>query len=148
MAERFRIPWTTGKFEVSQPESTIAPPPEPSDTQVGEWLIDDGYPWDPQEEAVITITASRLKNVARQAAQWGADQQLAKDAEWLDQHALDAPHLKITPVGASLKEAMRPKPPTLKEQALCELVNAYNSDQINDSTYDTIRKALKALPND
>jgi len=31
---------------------------------------------------------------------------------------------------------------------LCELVNAYNSDQINDSTYDTIRKALKALPND
>jgi hypothetical protein len=82
------------------------------------------------------------------AAQWGADQQLAKDAEWLDQHALDAPHLKITPVGASLKEAMRPKPPTLKEQALCELVNAYNSDQINDSTYDTIRKALKALPND
>ncbi len=75
MAERFRIPWTTGKFEVSQPESTIAPPPEPSDTQVGEWLIDDGYPWDPQEEAVITITASRLKNVARQAAQWGADQE-------------------------------------------------------------------------
>jgi len=43
---------------------------------------------------------------------------------------------------------MRPKPPTLKEQALCELVDAYNLGQIDDSTYDTIRKALKALPND
>jgi len=99
--------------------------------------IFDGHCW-PHRELDLCV----------RAAQWGADQQLAKDAEWLDQHALDAPHLKITPVGASLKEAMRPKPPTLKEQALCELVNAYNSDQINDSTYDTIRKALKALPND
>ena len=48
------------------------------------------------------------------AAQWGADQQLAEDAKWLDRHALDAPHLKITPVGESLIEAMRPKPPRLK----------------------------------
>ena len=55
---------------------------------------------------------------ATQAARWGADQQLAKDAEWLDQHALDAPHLKITPVGESLIEAMRPKPPSLKSRAL------------------------------
>jgi len=112
----------------------ITPPPE----LVQQWC-------DPRVTGSVHFSAEDL---ATRAAQWGADQQLAKDAEWLDQHALDAPHLKITPVGASLKEAMRPKPPTLKEQALCELVNAYNSDQINDSTYDTIRKALKALPND
>jgi hypothetical protein len=56
--------------------------------------------------------------IAEQAAQWGADQQLAEDAEWLNQHALDSPHLKITPMGESLKEAMRPKPPSLKSRAL------------------------------
>lgn len=114
-------------------------------------MTDQQHPITPPPELVkkwIDANRTWLRGIALEAAQWGADQQLAKDAEWLDQHALDAPHLKITPVGASLKEAMRPKPPTLKEQALCELVNAYNSDQINDSTYDTIRKALKALPND
>jgi len=78
----------------------------------------------------------------------GADQQLELDAKWLDHNALNEAHLKIAPMGDVLKEAMRPKPLTLKEQALCELVDAYNLGQIDDSTYDTIRKALKALPND
>jgi hypothetical protein len=85
---------------------------------------------------------------ATQAARWGADQQLAKDAEWLDQHALDAPHLKITPVGESLKEAMRPKPPSLKEQALslipevCGLpmMRTYSPDELL-----VLRRALETL---
>ena len=86
---------------------------------------------------------------ATQAARWGADQQLAKDAEWLDQHALDAPHLKITPVGESLKEAMRPKPPSLKKQALDALSEAESSGCLYvNGRSDTIRKALEALPND
>ena len=88
------------------------------------------------------------QNLCNRAAQWGADQQLAEDAKWLDRNALNEPHLRITPVGELLKEAMRFKPPSLKEQALWELVDAYNLGQIDDSTYDTIRKALKALPND
>jgi hypothetical protein len=87
--------------------------------------------------------------IAEQAARWGADQQLAKDAEWLDQHALDAPHLKITPVGESLKEAMRPKPPSLKEQALDALREAESSGCLYvNGRSDIIRKALEALPND
>ena len=69
------------------------------------------------------------------AAQWGADQQLLEDAKWLDRNPLNEPHLRITPMGKSLKEAMRPKPPSLKEQALWELVDAYNLDQIDDSTF-------------
>jgi hypothetical protein len=71
--------------------------------------------------------------LATQAAQWGADQQLAKDAKWLDQHALDAPHLKITPAGESLIEAMRPKPPSLKERIAAAITDG---DE---------RKALKLL---
>ncbi len=47
----------------------------------------------------------------------GADQQLAEDAKWLDHHALNEAHLKTIPVGDLLKEAMRPRPLSLKEQA-------------------------------
>jgi len=56
-------------------------------------------------------------HIARCAARWGADQQLAEDAKWLDCNALNEAHLKTIPVGGLLKEAMRPKPPSLKEQA-------------------------------
>lgn len=46
-----------------------------------------------------------------------------------------------------LKQSTRPdpKPPSLKEQALHELNDVYNRDKIDDSTYDTIRRALEAL---
>ena len=81
--------------------------------------------------------------IATQAAQWGANQQLAEDAKWLDQHALDAPHLKITPVGESLIEAMRPKPPSLKEQALKALLHL-DHGQHNERCL-LIRRALEAL---
>ena len=77
------------------------------------------------------------------AAQWGADQQLAEDAKWLDHNALNEPYLRITPVGESLKEAMRPKPPSLKEQALETL--KYPKDLWSESEVDTIRRALEQL---
>lgn len=117
---------------------SITPPPE----LVQQWVAEIWHEGTPVRVALSD------EHIATRAAQWGADQQLAEDAKWLDRNALNEPHLRITPVGESLKEAMRPKPLTLKEQALCELVDAYNLGQIDDSTYDTIRKALKALPND
>ena len=53
---------------------------------------------------------------------------------------------KLTPWDADqLRAARRPKPPSLKEQALRGLGDAYNRDQIDDTTYDTIRRALEAL---
>mgnify|MGYP006950252558 CR=1 FL=1 len=45
----------------------------------------------------------------------------------------------------ALRAACRPKPPSLKEQALHELNDVYNRDKIDDSTYDTICRALEAL---
>ena len=80
-----------------------------------------------------------------QAAQWGADQQLEQDAKWLDTNALFSRSLTITPSGDALRQAMRPKPPSLKEQALAELVDAYDEDKIDDTAYDTIRRALEQL---
>jgi len=86
-------------------------------------------------------------HIATRAAQWGADQQLAEDAKWLDHNALNEPHLRITPVGELLKEAMRPKPPSLKEQAL-EALKVIERDHVIGVTTSTICQALEALPND
>jgi hypothetical protein len=76
----------------------------------------------------------------------GADQQLAEDAKWLDCNALNEAHLKTIPVGGLLKEAMRPKPPSLKKQAL----EALKKIEDNEATYldsSIIRRALESLPN-
>jgi hypothetical protein len=87
-------------------------------------------------------------HIATRAAQWGADQQLAEDAKWLDHNALNEPHLRITPVGESLKEAMRPKPQTLNSIALQMLGTIERDAHYLPEITDTIRRALEALPND
>jgi hypothetical protein len=118
-------------------------PPELSDEQVGEWLIDDGYPWDPSELAVITITTNRLKNVARQAYQAGADQELEACCEWLKLEGHEYEH-------EALLAARRPKPPSLKEQALMALEdgNTVPGASLTSNEVSIIRRALEALPDD
>jgi hypothetical protein len=106
----------------------ITPPPE----LVQQWLHEAQRNGDPWAQA----TASR-------AAQWGADQQLAEDAKWLDHNALNEPHLRITPVGEALKEAMRPKLLCLKKQALLVLDEIASIDAAH---YNVLRHAIEALP--
>ena len=74
--------------------------------------------------------------IATQAAQWGADQELEACCEWLSFYsaASDARDLRI---------ARRPKPPSLKEQALALLDDA--SDRLDAVHENTIRRALEAL---
>ena len=120
----------------------ITPPPE----LVEKWA----YEWNTLgvRHSDATNTASY---VAIRAARWGADQQLAKDAKWLDHNSLNESHLRITPIGESLREAMRPKPPSLKEQALTALhavATGANDTREQHQDLDTIRQALEALPND
>jgi len=81
------------------------------------------------------------KQVFSEVAQWGADQQLAKDAEWLDHNALNEPHLRITPMGESLKKAMRPKPLTVKEQAIAVLEDA----GVSAAHYNILLRGLEQL---
>ena len=121
--------------------SPITPPPE----LVGEWLCDDGYPWDPSENATITITTNRLKNVATQAARWGADQELeACKQVIMKQQWFAAPGFRLD----QLHNARRPKPPSLKQQALEAWEQCWGSGFLvqKDSYADTIRRALEALP--
>ena len=117
------------------------------------------HPITPPLELVHQWTAAAGKEnenawnyFATWAAQWGAEQQLAKAAEWLDSNALNELHLKIIPVGESLKKAMRPnKPLSLKEQAL-QTLETEPDDGKELVVFDTeqvsiLRKALEALPN-
>jgi hypothetical protein len=74
------------------------------------------------------------------AARWGANQELEACCEWL-QH--DYPH-----IGANaLRAARRPKPPSLKEQALQALAEADlgSTEAEWSQRFDTIRRALEQL---
>jgi hypothetical protein len=115
-------------------EHPITPPPE----LVRTWMERTEYDED---------TWFYESYIAEQAARWGADQQLAEDAKWLDHHAMNEAHLKTIPVGDLLKQAMRPKPLSLKEQALEELGQISIGPElgITYSALETIRRALEQL---
>ena len=115
----------------------ITPPPE----LVEQWVTES---WHVQPRE-LRVAASDI-HIATQAARWGADQQLAEDAKWLDHNALNKAHLKIAPMGDALKEAMRPKPPSLKEQALAELEILSDYAHGLGCSESAIRRALEALP--
>ena len=82
--------------------------------------------------------------MATWAAQWGADQELEACCEWTTANFGELP-------GQNLHLYRRPKPPSLKKQA-CDALDAYvygNPDHGNkQDTYNTIRRALEALPDD
>jgi hypothetical protein len=84
-------------------------------------------------------------HIAARAAQWGADQELEACCEWVSQWRCL--------VGGSrpevgLRAARRPKPPSLKEQALAALERYEAEEWCEELTFDSsiIRRALEALP--
>ena len=112
----------------------ITPPPE----LVQQWEQD----WHHSKVKHVEL----MPYIAVQAAQWGADQELEACCAILeasDDNARDF-----------LQSARRPKPKSLKEQALQELdkvdmlwaTEEFGKETLN--SLDTIRKALEALPDD
>ena len=116
---------------------SITPPPE----LVQLWMSEDA-PWDSDSFGVLTCRPSQLRHIAARAAQWGADQELEACCEWLEQNQ------GRWEIPASLRDARRPKPPSLKEQALEQLreVNAMLQFQTTGGETSAIRRALEALP--
>jgi hypothetical protein len=105
----------------------ITPPPE----VIGEWWIE----WDSLDES----ERPRLEDfIAARAAQYGADQELEVCCEWLDKEGWSGE-------SRQLRAARRPKPPSLKEQAL----DAHNRMMAGEETQDDwaiVRRALEQLP--
>ncbi len=110
--------------------SPITPPPE---------LVQQ---WRRSGPAYAAANNAYELHIATRAAQWGADQELEACLRLVEIDAGEDAY----DFARYIRAARRPKPPSLKEQALAELVDAYDEDKIDDSTYDTIRRALETLP--
>jgi hypothetical protein len=97
----------------------ITPPPE----LVQQWI---------QQSTTAECTASQ---VATLAAQWGADQELEACCEWLGCGWKDIELVD------KLRSARRPKPPSLKEQAIAVLEDA----EMDAAHYNILLRALEQL---
>jgi len=106
----------------------------PSPEQVNKWFDD-----------AVRLNSTPKYYIARQAALWSADQELNACCEWLQDPDLNVDTYK-------LRTVRRPKPPTLKEQALEALEVEDDAMPLRSlersERFDTIRRALEALPND
>ena len=105
----------------------IAPPPE---------LV---YQW------ADMLASNSDQAVFAQAAQWGADQELEACCEWLDERFRRDPFFS-----KAFRDMRRPKPPSLKEQALKELawVGKHLDMPLHNhcNAIHTIHRALEQLP--
>jgi hypothetical protein len=110
--------------------NSITPPPE----LIGRWEED----WHHSKVKHIELE----DHIANEAAQWGADQELEACITWLDEMQLaGSGDIEV------LRAARRPKPPSLKEQAIAQLreVNAMLQFQTTGGETSAIRAALEAL---
>ena len=120
----------------------ITPPPELR----RQWLDNDHFSMVTGTHDLMSITRDRLNSVMDQAAQWGADQELEACCEWLVKGAWFSPDGDCL---KGLRTARRPKPPSLKEQALEALQFVDEKLELplhnHCSAIHTIRRPLEAL---
>jgi len=112
--------------------NTITPPPE----LVQQWMT---------EYTETKPNCLGTEFIAARAAQWGADQELEACCEWLKLEGHEHEH-------EALRAARRPKPPSLKDEAMNALawVDKHLDMPLLNHCYaiHTIRRALEALPDD
>jgi hypothetical protein len=111
----------------------ITPPPE----LVQQWFKQAHESADPDNQL------SYYDFIATAAAQWGADQELEACCKIMEDN-------KDYVCGGVLRAIRRPKPPSLKEQALADLdslIADLNNIGMGFKTTN-LRRALEALPND
>ena len=115
----------------------ITPPPE----LAAKWVAEI------YDHPAVPLHSITLELVER-AARWGADQELEACCEWFS-----ADRGYHHSVSSDLRAGRRPKPPSLKEQALQALCRFMASEGHEDCTeeeiaddFTTIRRALEQLP--
>ena len=89
------------------------------------------------EGTPVQVAASDL-HIATQAARWGADQELEACCDFLELE-------QRTDYAALLRAARRPKPPSLKQQAL-DALDSFEGFTGSLEEVDIIRRALESLP--
>jgi hypothetical protein len=109
-------------------EHSITPPPE----LAAKWVAEI------YDHPAVPLHSITLQLVER-AAQWGADQELEACCKWLRSKDI------LEPAIDALRAARRPKPPSLKKQALDELHISFDRGYLKEGAADTIRRALEQL---
>jgi hypothetical protein len=89
---------------------------------------------------MVTVTNTKLQDIATQAARWGSDQALEACCEWLK-----AKHWIEPEFADEFRAARRPKPPSLKEQALLAIDTAVADYRIAADVADVVRRAFEQL---
>ena len=110
----------------------IVPPPELVQQWVGNAYLSDVH----HNEEDLAYE----QYIAARAAQWAADQELEACCEWLEQNQ------GRWEIPMALRDARRPKPPSLKKHALSEVAAAVAGGNITPERGAIIRVALEALP--
>jgi hypothetical protein len=118
----------------------ITPPPE----LFTEWLSEALLQHDAKSGTVAAMVADK-------AAQWGADQELEACLRLVEIEAGEGAYA----LARYIRAARRPKPPSLKEQALKLLAKTNEPIMVgtpmyrfNEADVDTLRRAIEALPDD
>ena len=112
----------------------ITPPPE----LVEQWKNLPEYTDGRRKMIMFTLSRERLLSISTQAAQYGADQELEACCDWLQDPDLNVDTYK-------LRAARRPKPPSLKEQALIHFESFAATFETSGGDSDLIRRALEQL---
>ena len=97
------------------------------------------------------IMAPVLKDISNSAAQWGADQELEAILEIVGfgQQSLPEEDRYLDGLTvASIRIARRPKPPSLKDQALAVMDTAIADGRLSSDASILVRLLVEALPND
>jgi hypothetical protein len=116
----------------------ITPPPE----LVKQWIKECDQPDNPRWQEYE-------QDIATRAAQWGADQELKACCDHMRDHQwgfVDLPDGTKIHRAIYLQQTRRPKPQSLKQQALDELHISFDRGYLKEGAADTIRRALEQLP--
>ena len=93
------------------------------------------------------MTQNRLMELCEKSSQFGADQELEACCEWLHEaknHGFGYDYGKE--LARSFRAARRPKPPSLKEQALLAIDTAVADDRLSADVANIVYRALESLP--
>ena len=93
------------------------------------------------ESTIPNLSTDVKTQLCTQAAQWGADEELKAVCQLL------YADLSVPLTLSDIRAARRPKPPSLKEQALA-LLDMAEAPSWDISDFSIVRQALEALPND
>jgi len=110
----------------------------PSPELVQQWRDSPEYTDGKRKLVMVTLSTGKLQDIATKASQWGSDQELEACVEHLKR--IWSPSDTID----SLYTARRPKPPSLKEQAL-EAQQRMWDGGVTREDWELVRRALEQL---